>query len=127
MECSFADAQLWSAPGQVGGLLLARTGPATVELRWSSQDAASGQATVYDVVSGSLQDLRQDGGFGRAGCLVDDHDDTPYAAAIGEPQAGQGTYYLVRGHNRCGAADYGSGSPPGPRVALDSEVPCSLL
>ncbi len=125
-ECAFDDDGLWERPSRVSGVNLQRSGVDGVELVWDSQDSTVGPSTSYDVVSGMIDELRQDRGYARAGCLADDHPDSPLADLSGEPAPGQTRYYLVRAHNACGSVGYGESAPIGSRVPMDSHTPCTF-
>lgn len=66
-------------------------------------------ASDYDLVSGTLQDLRADAGAAGASCVAD-------AAAAGytdsepDPAPGEGRYLLVRSSGSCGVSSYGTSS-----------------
>ncbi|RMG49064.1 MAG: hypothetical protein D6718_00410 [Acidobacteria bacterium] len=109
-DCDDASPDVWSVPGEVAGLTLARRTGGEVELDWVSQRDAAGPSTRYDVAGGPLGDLRASGGFGAASCVTDDAGEPPLVDPENPPPAGEGVYRLVRGQNGCGTGPFG---PPG--------------
>jgi len=108
---------------EVSGVTVRRL-PAT-RISWNSQDATYGPATVYDLVSGSLADLRRDRGFASAGCLAEDVPDTPYEDTRSDPPPGDGYYYLVRSQQGTDEGSHGqSTAPPDRRIRLDVAPAC---
>ena len=85
----------------------------------------TGPATVYDIASGLLGDLRSTGNYSQATCLAFGLTQSQYTDTRGNPPSGSGDYYLVRGRNGCGSGGYGdSGLVPDPRTDLDLSGPC---
>lgn len=86
------------------GLEVRRTAGAT-ELSWTEL----GPGSVYDLVSGTLADLRSDGSSPQVECLVDDtaalfYNDT------GSLESGAGLFYLLRAGKACSGGGYGTDS-----------------
>ena len=75
----------------------------------------------YDVVSGSLSTL-QDQGVLLGTCLADDLGGTQWSD-VRVPGGGQGYFYLVRADNACGPGTYGSDDASA-RASLDLDSPC---
>ncbi len=72
-------------------------------LSWDDESGSAGEGTVYDVATGDLDELREDGGFDRASCDVLH---VP-GMAVTDPAAGKGSWQLVRARNACGDAGWG--------------------
>ncbi len=72
-DCNDEDAAVVSAPAVVSGVLLQPAEGAT-RLSWTSQDAAAGPGTVYDIASGRLGDLLATGSHGDSSLLPDPRD-----------------------------------------------------
>lgn len=125
-DCAFADPTAWARPTSVSGLGIARSGATDMTLSWSSQDAAAGPSTRYDIVSGALSVMRADGDLRGAGCLIAGQPDTPYLDSSGLPAPGDGAYFLVRAANVCGSGRYGQGTAADPSFPLEGDAPCPL-
>ncbi len=69
-----------------------------------------GLGIVYDVASGLVSDLAQDGGTMGASCLANDLLEPFWADIRPDPSPGEAYYYLIRGSNYCGNGTYGFGS-----------------
>jgi hypothetical protein len=87
------------------------------------QDARFGQDLRYDTVSGLLSELRADGGYDLAVCLVNDLEDPPLMDTR-VPPPGDGYYHLIRTEGPDGVGSYGDGTPARPNVrdALDESL-----
>jgi hypothetical protein len=124
VDCDLAEPDTFAPPPEVLGDRIRKLSGSSVELSWDSLDPVVGRAAVYDVVRGTLSELRADLGFARASCLAVGILDTPYVDSTGAPPPGDGSYYLVRGRDSCAEGSFGDGSAaPDPRDALDSGVP----
>ena len=124
-DCNPSSSTVIAKPGLVQGMKVSPIMASTnVSVSWTSQDPTAGSETVYDGVTGLLSQLRQDGNYTRASCLVNNHPDTPYTDTRTLPSAGDGYYYLFRGHNTCGVGSFNPKGPSDPRAALDSATPC---
>ena len=110
-DCAPADATAFAVPGEIGDLELL---PGGTSLAWSSDAAASGSGTVYDVLRGSVAELPVGTGPSET-CLAPGAAGPP-AQDTAAPLPG-GSFYLVRGTNVCGTGTYGSGVA-GERVSL---------
>lgn len=120
-DCAPANAGAYAPPVEVPRLRLSGTAPS---LGWDAQNAATGSATSYTVVSGDLSDLRADAGFASACRLGSELTTTKLVDGRVAPSAGNGTYYLVRAGNACSNGTYGNASGPSdPRDALDASSP----
>ena len=98
-----------NAPMGIPGLIIGKAAAGTAQLDWN----AIGAATGYDLVRGSLEELRSShGDFSTAvnDCLEDDLTGTSRTDAD-TPAAGDGFWYLVRAVNSGGSATFDSGSP----------------
>jgi hypothetical protein len=111
-----ADAVFDPLPLPVTGLVASKV-PGAVRIAWVSQNPPAGVATSYDIVTGSLTDLRGSNNFDGAGCLANNVANTPYDDIRGDPGVGRGSYYLVRASSVGGTTTYGP-------VALDALAPC---
>lgn len=123
-DCDDADPSVWRVPTEIIGL----TGKWTtggVSVAWYSQDGSAGPSTHYDLVTGSVSQLRGDGDFHHSSCLHSDWPDSPYTDGRPGPMAPDAFYYLVRAANGCGVGSYGdSVLVPDPRDLLDGAGPC---
>jgi len=90
-------------PAETAGVLLNDTSGTT--LSWT---AAPG-SVVYDVASGTLDDLRT-GGTVAATCVNNDGAAASFADARPDPPPGGGWYYLIRAQSACGTGTYGFNS-----------------
>ena len=78
----------------------------TVHLEWVRQ---SGDV-LYDVIAGSLSDLRFDSGIDAADCVASGLTEGSWDNALGQPEPDQGQYFLVRATDDCGPGSLGFGS-----------------
>lgn len=123
-DCDDQNADVRLAPVEVAGVALGKIAGGT-RIAWTSQDASAGPATVYDLVTGVLADLRGSRDFSAAWCLAGGVADTPYDDLSADPPEGSGRYVLVRGSNACGNGTHGDSTlPTDPRDGLDSGSPC---
>jgi hypothetical protein len=110
-DCDDFDAATWTAAAAVTDLELAPG----AEMTWTLQDA--GDSLVYDVVVGSIDDLRSDGDISQAACLTGVATPWDPYTDVAPPLPG-GSYYLVRARNPCASDnDYGTSSVPAPRTS----------
>jgi hypothetical protein len=115
-DCDDGNPLVWSAPVEVTNLRLASQ-PST-SLAWDAQGALVGTGVTYDVLRGNLSVLPVGSGSevcessGASGTTATD-------GAI--PPPGSGFWYLVRGHDSCGAGTYGyrrdNGAPGAERMS----------
>lgn len=128
-DCAPADAGSLDLPGTLDDLRLSFGDGSSSMLEWPSLADEAGSGTVYDVVGGSLADLRADAGFLNVTCQGRDLG-TP-ATSIAHPvlSPGEGLWYLVRGRNNCapGSWDSGGTGQSAPRdAAIDAaSVACT--
>ena len=87
-------------------------------IAWDDQAPLVGSGVTYDLVSGSLQDLRANGNFSAAQCLGPDLSVAGYTDNR-TPSVGDGFYYAARAENVCATATYGPN-----RIDLDTASPC---
>ncbi len=115
LDCAPGDPTASSIPGEVLDLHVGFDGGegspgAVAVVVWQS----AGANVVYDVVTGTLGDLRGDGGIASAVCTGDNLASTWMEDPTPDPISGTGSYFLVRAHNSCGDGPYagaGSGTP----------------
>ncbi len=125
-DCNPSDPGVFAAPPRVLNLDVG-IDPVSggARLAWQNLAPAAGAATRYDLVTGSLGDIAAEGGFASAVCTLAMVSGTGGPDPIADPPPGGGVYYLVRGHNACGAGTYGEPDAlAGPRAALDAASPC---
>jgi hypothetical protein len=124
-DCDDGHPGVWAAPVEVAVVTLEKPAAGVVRIGWASQDGSAGPATAYDLVRGSLGDLRSTGTFGSAACLASGTADGPYDDDGPAPSPGTGEYVLVRAVNPCGTGSYGDATAtPDPRDDLDVSGPC---
>jgi hypothetical protein len=99
-DCDPDNPDLRRAPYEIASLRVTKQ-----SLHWEPDDPNVGDASRYDVIRGSLADLKQDGDLTRAGCLSDDVAE-PTLPDTAAPAAGECFYYHVRGQNSCGNGPY---------------------
>lgn len=123
-DCNDTDASAWAIPTIVAGVAVEIVSTVT-RLFWGGQSETAGPGTVYDVVSGSLSELRGSGGYNGATCLAADIPNPVFDDPRADGAAGAGVYYLMRAGNVCGSKGYGDSSMAAdPRDTLDSAGPC---
>lgn len=125
LDCDDNDATSWYRPVPNGFINVDDTSGIVVS--WAAQDATTGSSTVYDVVSGSAEDLRDAHGFTLAVCMARGAAGTSTADPNPLPPARDGRYYAVRARNACAAGSFGDSLlVPDPRDFLDDRVngPC---
>ena len=106
------DAKASGAPAEVTSLRWSAP-PSTLE--WDGQ----GPQVVYDVLQGTIGDLRADGDVSKASCLASDVVDTRYRDVRLAPSSGTGRYYLIRAQKTaCGTGTYGFASAGPERVPI---------
>lgn len=96
-------------PAEIFSLVV--TIPENTLLDWAEQT----NADVIDIAGGHLLELRADHGFECVSCLADDWPGDQWADPRGNPVAGDGYYYLVRGENSLGPGTWGRSSDGGER------------
>jgi subtilisin family serine protease len=105
-DCAASAPGVFDKPGEVAGLGFAAD---KATLSWESWSFAAGSGTVYDVVRGSLGDLRAIGTIAGAGCLGAPGSSASLTDVV-TPAAGSGFYYAVQARNTCAAGGWGAGS-----------------
>jgi hypothetical protein len=121
IDCAPADPGVFAVPPRVLGLSVTQDDALT----WNDIDPVAGPDTTYDVVIGSVQDLRRSRDFLGALCAVSALPSAAVTLPAPDPPAGEAVYYIVRGRNACGDGTYAEGwDAAGPRAFLDSNSPC---
>ncbi len=124
VDCALPDPGTFASPPEVQHVSVSLPPAGGTEVSWDSLDPVVGESAVYDVVSGSVSQLRADHGFAHSSCLASRLADTPAPDDQPDPSAGEAFYYLVRGSNPCGTGTYGDSSlTPDPRDLLDAGTP----
>ncbi len=111
-DCAPGDGGSFAAPAEVSGLGF----DDAATLSWDDQAYAAGDGTTYDLLRGTLSDLRSRGGVDDATCLARNLSGAT-ASDDSTPPAGDGFHYLVRAANACGSSDWGKASDASPRSA----------
>jgi hypothetical protein len=109
-DCAPLQAGSFALPHEVTGVTFAAN---KATLQWSSAAPGAGTATVHDVLRGALSQLPVGAGASET-CLATVVGTATADASL--PSAGQGSWYLVRGRNDCGAGTYGQAAT-GTRVS----------
>jgi N-acetylneuraminic acid mutarotase len=104
-DCNDADATVWGIPGEVSGLMVVATPPTT--LAWSSQAAAAGPGTLYDVVSIDLGPKYTQFDYAAAVCLGTSGS-AGYSDGRTDPPLGRVYWYHVRARNSCATGTWGT-------------------
>jgi len=115
-DCASLDPGSFAPPVEVTGLHADGSGSTSVS--WDDQAPLVGSDVTYDLVTGSIQDLRSAGDFSAASCLADGLAAPSYSDGR-SPVLGDGFYYVARSTNACGLGTYGPG-----RAGLDASGPC---
>ena len=97
-------------PVEAQGLLV--SGHVSTTLSWTGQ----GGSVVYDVIGGSLGDLRTQQGVTSATCLGNDVGSAMWVDPRPLLAAGNGYYYVVRAQDTCSAGTYGYASSAAERL-----------
>jgi len=107
-DCRPVDPYTFAAPTEVTNLKLAFDSGREYFV-WDDMSPLTGIAIVYDLFSGSLAALHQNGGdFSTGACLAPDLGFYAYDITDAIPPPGDGFYALVRGRDVCGVGTYGS-------------------
>ncbi len=124
VDCNDSDPTAQATPTLLGNLSIGEISGG-VRLSWDSQAATAGSGTVYDLVKGSVGDLRGTGTYAAVACLTGGETGASFDDLSPDPPSGTADYYLGRARNSCGSAGYGDASVnPDPRDDLDSAGPC---
>ncbi|MCP3981133.1 MAG: hypothetical protein GY716_17685 [bacterium] len=104
-DCALADPGAFAVPPEVAALAVAAAPGKAAVISWDSLASAAGPATVYDVATGTLVDLRSSGTTTGAAlqCGVGPTETTDPGALA----PGSGVWYLARGINACGSGGWG--------------------
>ncbi|ANM31664.1 hypothetical protein ABI59_22040 [Acidobacteria bacterium Mor1] len=103
-DCAVTNPDLWAAPGYANQIVFA----SRTSLSWSDVGATAGPETGYELVSGSLSDLRAAGVLDETNTSCRTETAEPSYDALHEvPAPGEGFYYLVRAENACGQGEFG--------------------
>ncbi len=103
-DCAVTNPDLWAAPGYANEIVFATR----TSLSWSDVGVSAGPETGYELVSGSLSDLRAAGVLDPSNTSCRTETAEPSAHALDEgPAPGAGFYYLVRAENACGQGEFG--------------------
>ena len=110
LDCAWLDAGSFAVPAEVADLTIDPN-----RIAWAGLEAQAGPGTCYDVIRGSAASLPFTGGVAGADCFMAAWRGTsaPHGAA---PPPGGVFYFLVRGHNNCGAGGWGTDSTGAPRT-----------
>ncbi|MDQ7007953.1 MAG: S8 family serine peptidase [Acidobacteriota bacterium] len=111
-DCAPGDGGAFAAPVEVTGLDF----DDAATLRWDDQSYGAGDGTTYDLLRGTLTDLRARGGVDDATCLAAELTEAATSDPA-TPPPGDGFHYLVRAANACGSSDWGRASDSTPRSA----------
>ena len=98
-DCAPLDPGVFAPPSEVTGL---RADQDKVRWLWDAAQPTSGDSTVHDLARGPLQTLPVAGGS----CIADSASEAE-AEDTGEPDPGEGYWYLVRAVNACDEGTYG--------------------
>jgi len=94
-------------------------------MTWTDPGPLAGEPRVFDVVTGSLGDLRTMGGFDMATCMEQDLQSATATDVRPDPALGDGYIYLVRYESSCGYGTFGHATiDPDPRDLLDTASVC---
>jgi hypothetical protein len=109
-DCAPLDPSAARLPTEVEGFLVDKSGGGAFS--WTSE----GPGFRYDLVTGELLQLRTDGTFAGATCLLGNVVSSNGADPTPAPPAGAGVYSLVRARNACARGTYGLTSQGAPRT-----------
>lgn len=101
-------------PAEVEGFTVISMSP--TELIWDGQTAE----TAFDIVTGTLSDLRADGLLDGAICLADAVSGTVTEDPRPDPAPGDGHYYFLRAETACDVGTYGFTSDGAERLPSNS-------
>jgi hypothetical protein len=111
LDCAASDGSLWTVPGEVQALVLARPG-GVATLSWEAPQETGATGVLYDTIrSTDPSDF-----IGAGACIGTDVATTAIDPSPIAP--GQAFFYLVRARNSCGDGSLGTDSSGVPRVAV---------
>jgi hypothetical protein len=113
-DCAPADPSAIAVPDEVAHLAWTNASVLT----WDSLAATSGSSTVYDVVSGMLDDVASFWPAASDECVASESASTTVSDTSPQPPPGRGRYFLVRGKNACGAGRLATASNGRDRVGV---------
>jgi hypothetical protein len=102
LDCAPNDAGAFAVPAEATGFIIASD---KTTLSWNSLIPAAGTATLHEVLRGQLAGFPV--GSHPSEICINATPSVPTATDVDIPAAGSGFWYLVRGHNVCGAGPYG--------------------
>ncbi|TDI46724.1 MAG: hypothetical protein E2P01_08225 [Acidobacteria bacterium] len=105
-DCAPADPGAWERTGPTSNLVVDQTG--ATDLTWTAASPSGGTNPDHELIGGTLSDLRSLGLLAATTCVAGGLG-TSYADSRPDPAAGDGYFYLTRGHNACGGGDAGPG------------------
>ena len=115
-DCAALDPGSFAPPVEVANLTA--DGKTSTTISWDDQAPLVGSGVVYDLVTGTLQDLRSTGDFSAAQCLAAGLTGPNYTDTR-TPSVSDGFHYVARSRNACGDGTYGAN-----RAGLDAASPC---
>ncbi|MBP7148243.1 MAG: hypothetical protein KBD01_11895 [Acidobacteria bacterium] len=111
-DCAPADPGLRTVPGEIRDVAIE---PDTQTITWASARPEAGEATVHDLVRGTLEELPVGSGPGDTCVASGTSDSVAFDPNI--PPPAHGFWYIVRGRNACGTGTYGRTSAGQERVS----------
>ncbi len=113
-DCAPANATAFALPGETSDLRFQTPSLLT----WNPVAPSAGSITLYDVMSGDLNDVANFGTGAGDTCVADGVVMLQTADGSPAPESGSGRFYLVRGENACGHGRYESASDGRDRATL---------
>lgn len=107
VDCAPDDPGSFATPSEIPDLRVRREPWGSVVVSWTSPSPVAGAATVSDLVSGGLAELRADGGPTRGACVAPGLSEPSWNDPRPAPASAGGDWYLARGRNACGNGTYG--------------------
>lgn len=104
VDCASQDADSFAPPPPLQLSWISRT-----RLVWTDAAKGAGEGTVYDVARGSLVSLKSGGTLNAQSCM---QTGLPALTVADMPPPGDGSWWLVRARNGCGASSWNVASPP---------------
>jgi len=103
-DCAPGDPLTWREVPPVTGFAVDRD----AGLTWDAPSPDPGPSLRFDVLGGTLADLRASG-HAAAACIASGLIDPEWPDPSGPPAPGEGAFYLIRAANPCGTASLGAG------------------